>query len=234
MKKLAVFTEGQTEQLFVQSLLRSVSNTSNIALRLSRMSGGRRYTRIEMQLSSDPTNDETTHYIQVVDCGTDGRVISDVNERYEGLHSAGFDTIIAVRDVRPDFSYADIRKLRETMESALRHDQIVPVLVLATMEVEAWFLAELSHFAKVDTNITPARVLIDLGIDLANAPIEQFPKPADNLIAIYNLEGQSYDKSKEAVERTLRCLDYNELNNGWLARTPSLAPLVKECRRFLT
>ena len=99
MKKLALFVEGQTEQIFVEQLLQYIAGDHGINIEKRRGFGGRDQGRSFITLSSP--DGEAPFYILLVDSSNDGRVLSDIREEYEGLARQGYDKIIGLRDIYP-------------------------------------------------------------------------------------------------------------------------------------
>jgi hypothetical protein len=168
------------------------------------------------------------------DCSTDSRVASDVRDQYQGLVSSGYTSILALRDVRPDFTLADIPNLKSGFARAVPVGPVTPRLVLAALEIEAWFVAEYSHFARIDRTLTPPYVNSQLGIDLIKDPVEHIQQPATLLNQIYGLAGAAYQKSRADVTKTVQALDLELLMSQLPTRAPNFAPLQAELVEFFT
>lgn len=84
MKKLAVFVEGQTEQIFVERLLLEIAGKKNIHIdryEATGRQGKRRFIRLEATNQSSGAK----YYAQVIDSRGESNVKSDVRDRYQGL-----------------------------------------------------------------------------------------------------------------------------------------------------
>jgi hypothetical protein len=81
-------------------------------------------------------------------------------------------------------------------------------LFLAVMEIEAWLLAEHTHFLRLSPVLTPARIREKLHFDPARDDLERRWHPAEDLDRIYQLAGLRYSKQRGNVERTLALLDF--------------------------
>ena len=101
------------------------------------------------------------------------------------------------------------------------------------MEVEAWFLAEHHHFARIGAAITTAAIKTALGFDPSTADMAERDHPAEDLDKVYRLGGSSYRKKKNAVQATVDVLDYEHLYLGLGGRVSSLAQLTGAIDRFL-
>ena len=86
-------------------------------------------------------------------------------EEHENLTRKGYQKIIGLRDVRPDYTDATIKDL-ETMLAKYIKTKVSPVVfILAVLEIEAWFLAEATHFPRIHPTITIAAIKAALGFD---------------------------------------------------------------------
>ena len=142
MNKLAIFVVGQTEQIFAEKLVLSISPDANVAIRVELATGGRRREarrRVEIRGTSNAEGHKFV--VLIVDCGQDNRVQSDIIENYDRLIAENYKYIVGIRDVI-SHQRNDIQRIREGFGFRLPNDPIEPSLILAIMETEAWFLAE--------------------------------------------------------------------------------------------
>jgi hypothetical protein len=234
MKKMAIFVEGQTEQIFVEKLLIEIAGRHRLRVESFRMWGGRRYPRLEYRLGPEPAQAGQRFYALIVDCGGDARIVSEINDRYETLVSAGHIVIIGMRDVAPEFRFNDKPKLLAAFAKNVTHTSIIPLLVLATMEIEAWFLAEHTHFERIDESLTTTKIQTELGIDLTTDDIERRERPSRDLHDIYCLCNLIWTKSQAEVERTVNALDFALMYLSAGTRVPSLTPLLTAIDSFLS
>jgi hypothetical protein len=232
--KLAIFAEGQTEQLFLKKLLVEMAGRRQLKIESVRAQGGRKFERFFFSDRTDANENPRHRYFAIIyDCSGDERVASDLRERYRNLVDTGYNVIIAVRDVHPNYSRNEIPRLRRTMESSLPQDPIKPTLVLATMEVEAWFIGEHSHFARIDRRLTRRRIRIGRGFDIVTGSAEGIDSPASELGLMYNLCGKQYSKGKADVQRTIDALNYRNVTTQLSPRVPSIGPLIDSLNAFL-
>jgi hypothetical protein len=233
MKRLAVFVEGQTEQLFAESLIREMAGQANIRFELRSIRGGAKARRETRLLRSIPADAGQEYYVLIVDCGGDETVVSRIREEYDNLVARGYEAIVGIRDVYP-LPREDIPNLARRIPLHVKTKPIRVVFVLAIMEVEAWFLAEYTHFERIDPALTVARISAHLDFDPSAGDMEQRPTPAGDLHAAYQLAGLAYSKSRARVQRTVGHLDYARLYLDIPARYPSLESLVSALDRFFS
>jgi hypothetical protein len=161
MKKLAIFVEGQTERIFVEKLIRLMVDLKQLRIVVFRAIGGKKTPRrIELVHQMLPGPDQV-YYIEIVESRNDDRVASDVRDNYDNLVVNNFCGIIAIRDVYPVHSAAQIPLLRKALRYRLKTKPIDPFFVLGVMEIEAWFLAESTHFPRIEllSNLVDGQLL---------------------------------------------------------------------------
>ena len=103
------------------------------------------------------------------------------------------------------------------------------------MEIETWFIGELNHYSKIDTELTVNYIKNNL-IDLES--IDNFEKdifhPADTLHQIYQLKGMAWKKRENQIKRTINSLDYENLYCEVRDKIPSLNRLIAELDNFFS
>ena len=234
MKKLAVFVEGQTEQIFIEKLLVEAAGKSNIAIEKRQALGGQSVKRRLKLIEASTPNSGHRYLAQIVDCGSENRVKSDIRDRYENLVAQGFETIVGVRDVYPDAAYADIPLLRSGLRLYIKTNPIEVTFVLGVMEIETWFIAEHTHLQKLHPSLTPSLIKSRLGFDPSTDDLQLRPRPTEDLDNIYRLAGLKYTKDKNTVQRTVGVLDYERIYLELPSKIPDLKTLVDTINKFLT
>lgn len=209
MRKIAIFVEGQTEMLFVDRLVQELATESGLAVvDHAEGSGGasraRRWKFLK-RLTIQPYHEV---YVLIVNCGGDSKVKSDILERYHGLKESGYSAVVGLRDVYGQFRYEDVPRLRRELSHGLPQTEPPVELFLAIMEIEAWFLAEHTHFSRVSADLTSDRIRAKLHFDPVRDDLEQRWHPAEDLDRIYQITGLRYTKQRSNVERTLELMDF--------------------------
>jgi hypothetical protein len=204
MRKLAVFVEGNTESLFIEKLIEESAGVHDVIIERRKIRGGNKIKRTVVIINATKPNSGQRYYVLLIDCGGDKAVKSRILEEHENLTRAGYTMIIGVRDVRPDFTYADIPKLETRLKMYIKTSLIPVVFVLSVMEIEAWFLSEVNHFPKIDPSITVPLIKAKLGFDPEKDDMTQRPTPSDDLNDCYQLGGKTYIKDITTVSM----LDY--------------------------
>lgn len=236
MKRIAVFVEGQTEQLFVAKLFREIAGRSNLQVE-TRKAAGPRDSRRFQSLYTDPEHPEVQYYVLVVDSSNDGNVVSDMLAQYESLAAKGYSRIVGLRDVYPAPGPSPEAKLEGTLRGLVA--RLVPTpgisveVLLAVMEIEAWFIAEYTHFGKVDPTLTCERIRKHVGFDPSRDNVENIRHPSAKLHQIYQLVGKRYTKRKASARSTVNKLDGALLYIDVPKRAPRLLRLLKHIDAFL-
>lgn len=218
-KKIAIFVEGQTEQEFTIKLLSELAGRQGITFELYTQFGGQ-LSFIELRSHQNPV----IHAL-IINCCNDGQVKSQIIDQYNSLVRSDYSLIIGLRDVYP-FSHNDIPKLQSRLLVGLPSPQSIPIhLHLAILEIEAWFLEELTHFSRIDAKITENEIISN-GFDFNKLSACDLSHPAETLKKIYQSVGKSYGKNKSHVERTVEALSYEELYINTRQKAPSLDKFI--------
>lgn len=223
MRKLAIFVEGMTEQEFVVEFIKALVGKRGVQVQLAfQVNGVVNITPINV-----PEN--TEFYVLVIDCRCDGQVKTQMRDRYASLVSSGYTAILGIRDVYP-LLRSDIPKIQKHLDAGWPVGPVIPKLHLAIMEVESWFIADKTHFEKID-EILKVDYILNEGFDLSN-PAEDWEHPALTLHQIYRLANKSYmskggQKTKRRVLRTINALSFDEIYDAVRPKMPSLDSFIE-------
>jgi hypothetical protein len=229
---LAVFVEGNTEALYVDKLIEEIAGRNSVIIEHRKILGGSRVKRrVETIRAAKPTNGQQ-YYVLLYDCGGDESVKTRIKEEHENLTKSGYSRIIGLRDVRPDFTYADIPQLETNLPRFINTSWIPVTFILAIMEIEAWFLSEATHFQRIYPCITVAAIIKNLGFDPENDDMEQRSNPAEDLNNCYQIGRRTYSKRQAQV--TINVLDYSLIYLEHPARNRYLKQLIAAIDAFLT
>ena len=232
MKKLAIFVEGQTEQIFIDRFLREFISNSSLSIESVEASGGKKCPRFTEIIASDIATSDTKYQVLIFNSCTDNRVLSDIRERYNGLKENGYSSFIGLRDLYPDYLYSQKDEAIEDSQLLVGNFENTTI-IYATMEIETWFIAELNHYKNIDTNLTLTKIKDELFLDLENITnLECFiAEPAKKLHQIYQLGDFNYTKNSNI---TIDSLDYENLYCETRNKIPSLNQLITELDNFFS
>ncbi len=174
---------------------------------------------------------DTDYYVLIYESGNDQRVLVDVRDQYPTLLHSGFDSIIGLRDLFP-FGLVDAPKVRRNWGDYVPPGRLIPELILAILELEAWFIGEHTHFERISLKLTAPAVRGILGYDPATVNPESIAHPSAELRSVYSSVGAGYNKSIEHAERTLSALSFEELYLSVRPRIPDLDRLFKLLDNF--
>jgi hypothetical protein len=150
MKKIAIFVEGQTEQIFISQLVKYLSVNQNISVSILKIQGKQGERRVT-QIKAYSTDLAVEYYFLIYDCGGDNQVKGDIVDNLISLQEENFSFVIGLRDLYPE---TNIIKLRHFLQFDLQKNSIPTHIILAVQEVEAWFIAEETHYEKISPKLT--------------------------------------------------------------------------------
>ncbi len=217
-KKFAVFVEGFTEQEFTIKLLTDLAGNHGLTFEVHLQHKGK------LSFSELRSHQSPTIHVLVANCCTDGQVKPQIIDRYKLLKSAGYTLIIGLRDVYP-LTHNDIQQLENNLSFGLPVGSVPIHMHLSIMEIEAWFLEEITHFERIDEKITKSE-LITNRFDPKNSYAFNLPHPSQTLNKIYQSVGKAYNKNKRQVQRTVDALSYEELYINVRQKAPSLNKFI--------
>jgi chorismate mutase len=235
MKKLAIFVEGLTEQLFLEKLIFELCSKNNITVDLFQNSGPMGQRRIRA-ITLSPPNFKGKYYIAIYDCRGDDTVKSDILENLKTLTKANFEAVIGLNDVYP----RDLTSVKLYLNYYIPTAGIPIKMMLSIMEIEAWFIAEENHYANISPKLTMEKIKAVLGLDICAIDVETIAWPADTLNSIYQIENMTYlvknkaSKKGSKIRRTVNAIDYSNLYFNVRKRVPALDKLLQELETFLT
>jgi hypothetical protein len=232
MNRLAVFVEGNTEILFVKKLIEELAGRNRVLIEHWKIWGGKTVPRRMARMTATRRNTGQEYYVLLVDCGGDEGVKSRILEEHEKLSNTDYEKIIGIRDVRPKFTHAHIPRLRTGLATRIRPELIPVRFILAVMEIEAWFLAEATHYPKIDPAITVEAIRGTLGFDPENDDMEQRPEPAKDLNDCYAIGGKTYTKRR--ARATVASLDYAQVYIKLRQKSQDLDQLIADIDAFLS
>lgn len=234
MRKIAIFTEGLTEQLFVAEIIRFEATKQNYAIKNEKLYGGKSFPAITMEVDGDVGDPENCDfYFLLLDCASDNRVVSAIAERYDGLVEAGYSDIIAIRDLAPTFKREQLERFIDTARKQLPQDPIDPLLVVAVMETEAWFIAERTHFVRLNIALTDHAIFEATGINVSE-DASLIERPSKDLPRIYDIVGLNYNKARDQILQTISVLDLDQYrDDAAFQRALSLKPLFEKINGIL-
>lgn len=233
MKKIAIFVEGQTEQIFVHKLVKEMFGENNVSIILKRSVGGtnipkqeliRRYTLVR----------KPKYYVLINDCGSDNRVKSEILDNVENLSESGYEYIVGVRDLYPlsEDDYPRLEKGMNFLPSEFKKYQDFFKIIIIIQEVETWFLGETNHLRKVDKRLNGAFINKYLGFNpYVINPMER-RHPAKDINDIYKLVGKSYTKRHWQVEKLVNRLSFDNIKRNVRYEIPSLNQLISILENF--
>lgn len=234
VKKIAIFVEGQTEQIFISKLIKEIANKNSISVFGYKLTGGNNAPKIRYTtFISTATN--AKYEALIYDSSNDDKVKSDIIDQYSSLKSSGYSKILGLRDLypKPLSDLPNIQRFQNFFPPTINPMTVPIKIIIAVMEIEAWFLAESFHYTKIDAGLTLARIISSLRFNPDVDDMTLRSHPSNDLHMIYQLVGKGYGKRKNQVERTVDHLDYENIYLNIQNKIPSLKNLIEEINNFL-
>lgn len=203
-RKIAIFVEGPTEQMFVGKLLTEIAGEDNITIQT-----GNARSRIRIaELRSGEIDSEC--FVLLYHCHGDEGVMARIKQNYQNLCDGGYSVILGLRDLYP-LNKSELQKVIDNNNVGVNFNVVPVSITISVLETEAWFIKETSHFTRLDANLTFQKILDELGIDVRTLVAEDIVSPSKTLNDIYSLVGLTYDKKRWQVQLTVDQLDYGEI-----------------------
>lgn len=217
MTKIAIFVEGHTEEALVEAIIVAVAGINSISIEVKRQSKNQ-FTTVKIQ----GVNPASSKFVLIMNCCNDDAVLSQMRDQYASLSHAGYSRIIGLRDVYPTPPVSTIQLTTSTAKF-LPKGAVQASMHFAVREVESWFIQEVTHFQRIDRNLTRA-LISSKGFDPfdPNSNAETILHPAGHLNSIYKLVKKSYKKSAKHRARTIDALSLEELYLNVRLQLPSL------------
>ncbi|MEN8157570.1 MAG: DUF4276 family protein [Bacteroidota bacterium] len=232
MRKLAIFVEGLTEQILVRRMLEAVLDRNRIAIQTVKVTGGHNVRMSFTVMKAAHVHNMTDYYVLVYDCGGETNVKSYLMAHRQKLVASGYQMVLGLRDVYPNFEREDVGKLRRGLNHHLPQKGARTRIHLAIMETEAWFLGEYHHLRRVSRKLTPEFIEKQLGFNPRTEPMEERDRPAEDIKAVYRLVGHDYTKKRDRLNAVVSKLDFNYFTHGLAERMSGLGEFVSELERY--
>jgi len=222
MKKVAIFTEGQSEQIFIRNLLLKTIDNARLSFECIKLHGDLG-VRVPFKYCS-PSPD--FHFL-IINVQNDSRVISAIKERERRLFEKGFAEIIGLRDMycdeyhkRSPFNINE-QVSREFIEG---HNRVIQnmtkpetiTILFSIMELEGWFLSMYNIFRKINSVLSVEHIETEIGFNLINIdPQKEFYRPSNELAKVLRLAGINYKKSEHDSEMITSPMAIDDFENAF-------------------
>lgn len=205
VRKVALFVEGQAEQVFVRDFLIKWYDwdINKVGLACYKLHAGNEYEAPYQHGTVDSEN-----YFQIFNVGNDSSVLSVMLDRANRLHNAGYSLVVGLRDmfskvyhqktfqknneriIDPELNERFIQSAKEEIEASSKPLELQ--MHYAIMEVEAWLLG-MPKFMEHLQDI--------------NDPETDIYHPAEKLKELMEAMGSGYDKHSKDIESIIGNLD---------------------------
>ena len=207
MKKIAFFVEGQTERIFIEKLIEEYYTYQDFNIKSIKQIGNKTCV-----MRAEHKKDNINYYFLIFDASSDNRVLSAIKERANSLFEKGYSKILGIRDFYPEKRENKERILLKSKEilNQLTYPEKI-LVIIAVMEIEAWFLADDKLFENIHPKLTTRYIEQQLNIDLTNPATERYDHPAGIINSILQLIDLKYKKREKQSYKIAYKLDYTKL-----------------------
>jgi hypothetical protein len=217
LKRIAIFTEGQTEYIFIRNAIFKIFDANKFSIECFKLHSNS-FQVIPYSYSSL----EPLVHFTIVNVGNDEKVLSIIKERYTSLR---YDLIIGLRDMYSRLyrekssnkvdEKINIEFIMQTKQTISTFDTSKKTKIFfAIMEIESWILGMNSIFTKYNSILTEEKILHELKIDLRKVdPEEAIFHPSTIINDILLLVNDKYDKSLDMVEKITSFIELSDLND---------------------
>jgi len=227
MKKIAVFVEGQTEQIFIKKLFTEIAGAKHIDFNVEKISNA-----VFLKQSNQPDGNNARIFASIIDCSNDSKVTAAIIDNHASLKKSGYELVLGLRDLYPK-PLADLQRISRLANSRVPTAGLPAKIHLAVMEVEAWFLLEYKHYCVISEHLTEQIASTISGFDIKTGSPEAAAHPSETLSKIYNTVGMGYKKTRNQVERTVTAMDYENLYFDVRSRAKHFDDLISSFEDFL-
>jgi len=210
-KKIALFVEGQTEMIFLSEMVNQVFGEKKVKIVVHKIQG----TYNKIIINKFETDIAKEYFFLLYNCGTDERVKSTIKDNYQKLQQANFIHIIGLQDLfnpQRKKKGLDDKKFQETINADI--PQAIPAKIyFAIQEIEAWFIAEETHYQRISSTLSMEKVNTIARIDVQKEDTEIIPHPTIILNEIYKAGGRKkgYSKNEFVIKDVVGKLDFSNL-----------------------
>jgi hypothetical protein len=214
MRRIAIFTEGQSELIFVRNFLLRIIDNARLSFDCLKLHRARESHTPYSYASVCPSV-----YFLIVNVENDSKVLTAIKEREKILFKKGFEKIIGLRDmycevydkwsqgaINDNISRQIIREVNAEIRRMSKPNKIL--MCFSIMELEAWFLSMFNVFSKINPRLSVDYILTNLGFNLRTIdPQKQFYRPSVELGRVLALCEMRYSKSLADIEKITSKMD---------------------------
>jgi len=229
IKKVAIFVEGLTEQIFTKKLIGEMAGNKNITIKESKYHGKQ---IVDLLLTDHGGEEESKCFVLIMDCEGDHQVKSAILDRRDALIKSGYELVVGLRDLYPTAK----DKYSELMRGLMTRvpTKGLPIhFVVSVMETESWFIQEWNHYQKIDAELTLDRIINETSFNPESDDAADIAEPAKFLNTIYEIVNKSYVKEKASLQRTVEALDYDNLYENVRGMLPQLNQFITHIDSFV-
>lgn len=233
MKRIAFFVEGQTEQIFVNRLVRYLLGPKKTTIIQKKIHGGTNVPKEEITLHRAISR-AAIYEVLIVNCGSDNRVKSEMMENIVHLSDRDYKYIIGLRDLYP-LPLEDANRLYKGLRFLPENFRQVPIcfdIVLAVREIETWIMSDTTLYQRINKKFTEEYLLKHVGFNPMEINLIEREHPAQDLDNIMQLIGNSYSKKFNQTAKLIYAIDIHQLIHHVRHKVKGLNILINYIEEF--
>lgn len=225
MKKIAIFVEGQTEAIFTEKLIYALASYNDVEVVNMKTP-----KFLSLKTVKTPKNN-TELFFLICNCEGDDAVKIRIKKNEKKLSENDYISIIGLRDLYP-VSRDNLQPIIDNLYVGL--ENVIPVqIIVAVMEIEAWFLQESNHYSKIDTKLTCDLITEKTGFNPISGDASLIDEPAIFLNEIYELVEKNYSKKYAQVHSITSNLDYDSICLELNTKLPQLGEYIDAIEKHI-
>jgi hypothetical protein len=210
MTSFAIFVEGQTERKFAKKLIGQ--RYRHLTFKITEIERRGKKTFMPVQKPKESLGLDCS--VLLVEVPSREKLVSYVIDNASNMVlKKGFNRLLGLQDLFPDKRSDKARIINLTNRGLKKlsvQDKVS--IVLAVMEIEAWFLCDWHIFGRIDTRLTNTYIQSHLNIDIVNDDPELvYNHPSKVLDSILKLVQRRYRKHSLEVDIVVRNIDIEYL-----------------------
>lgn len=220
--KVAIFVEGQGEQIFLRHILFCLYDNSQLSFECVKLRSG---INEPVPYPFGDRERSKVHFL-LVNTENDQKVLQVITNQEKRLIQQGYSKIIGLRDMYSEqyrkFSPREIND-EITQKFISTHRDLIDKMSdpekisfhFSIMEIEAWWLSMFTVFEKIDQSLTLDFIDQQFGFKLNEIdPEKYFFHPAQKLKQILESVGNQYDKKRGDVESIVSYITPEDIEAG--------------------
>jgi len=221
--KIAIFVEGQSEQIFLREILLRLFlyDVNLLSFECVKLHAGKN-EKAHYPFGNSKTS--KIHFL-ILNVENDEKVLREIRDQEKNMFKKGYSKIIGLRDMYSGMYERKSKQINDEISKRLIENcnseikkMSMPNKIsfhFAIMELEAWWLSMFTLFEKIDSSLTVDAINEKFGFKLDEIdPEKYFFHPYPELKSILKSVGKSYNKKEGDVESVISHFTLQDIETG--------------------